>query len=200
MRLLVRAGTFNFTGKNKKELLWRIHSLINPAKKKEDMQELFTIEPKNWKLPTLSSSLLDDAFDEIELIGFSLCSPFDLLKDPLPAKLTARELHASLNKTVSIAGYLITVKNTSTTKGDRMHFGTFIDIEGHWIDTVHFPQAARQFPFTGPGCYLLTGKVVEEYDFLSLEVSEMKRLPVIDREKMTEARPNPVFPVSPVFP
>jgi DNA polymerase-3 subunit alpha len=186
MRLLIRVGAFNFTGKNKKELLWEIHTLINPVKKKEDTKELFEIKPKKWQLPVLSSFKLDEAFDEIELLGFSLCSPFDLLKDEMPSKLTAKELGAYIGKTVSIVGYMVTVKNTITSKGDRMYFGTFIDTEGQWIDTVHFPNSAKQFPFTGPGCYAMVGKVVQEYDFTSIEVHHMKRMPVIDREKLTE--------------
>jgi DNA polymerase-3 subunit alpha len=71
---------------------------------------------------------------------------------------------------------LVTIKNTGTTKGDRMHFGTFLDIEGNWIDTVHFPPSASTWPFRGKGCYLLEGKVVEEFDFYSIEVERMEKL------------------------
>lgn len=186
MRLLVRVGAFAFTGKNKKEILWEIHMLINPGKKRDSTNELFEIKPKKWQLPNISSTALDEAFDEIELLGFSLCSPFDLLREKLTHHLTARELNLYKNQIVTLAGYLINTKSTSTSKGERMYFGTFLDLEGRWIDTVHFPPSAKQFPFSGPGCYLLTGKVVEEYDFTSIEISEMKRLPVVDREKMTE--------------
>lgn len=182
MRILIRAGTFNFTGRNKKELLWEIHAILQPIPVKKQNQPLFETKTKTWKLPTLINTDLDEAFDQIELFGFSLCSPFELLKDELPSNITAQMLPGFVNKTVTIAGYLITVKPTRTSKGDRMYFGTFIDTEGYWIDTVHFPPSAKAFPFTGPGCYLLTGKVVEEYDFVSIEVSQMKRLNVIDRE------------------
>ncbi|MGZ3883505.1 MAG: DNA polymerase III subunit alpha [Bacteroidia bacterium] len=184
MRVLVRAGAFTFTGKNKKELLWEIHMLISPGKKREAKQELFEIQPKTWKLPELHSSALDDAFDEIELLGFSLCPPFDLLQEKLTSPLSARELSLYKDKVVKIPGYLVNIKNTPTSKGERMYFGTFLDVNGHWIDTVHFPPSAKHYPFTGPGCYMITGKVTEEYDFVSIEVQEMKRLPVIDREKM----------------
>ena len=182
MRILVRIGGFSFTGKNKKELLWEIHTLISPVKRKESKNELFEVVHKEWKLPTLSTNKLDEAFDEMELLGFSLCSPFELLRDKITATLTAKELTQYSNKTVTIVGYLINVKNTQTSSGNRMCFGTFIDIEGRWIDTVHFPPSARQFPFIGPGCYTLTGKVVTEYDFTTVEVESMKRLAVVDRE------------------
>ncbi|MDP2386616.1 MAG: DNA polymerase III subunit alpha [Bacteroidota bacterium] len=182
MRILVRIGGFGFTGKNKKELLWEIHTLISPIKRKESKNELFEVTHKEWKLPVLTTNKLDEAFDEMELLGFSLCSPFELLRDKIPATLTARELIRHSNQTITIVGYLVNVKNTQTGKGDRMCFGTFIDLEGRWIDTVHFPPSARQYPFIGPGCYILTGKVVTEYDFTTVEVESMKRLAVVDRE------------------
>ena len=184
MRLLIRAGVFNFTSRTKKELLWEIHTLIAPAVKKERVAELFTVEQKKWQLPALNNSELEEAFDEMEMLGFSLCSPFELLRDELPSLLAAKELKERKGQVVTIAAYLISIKNTSTVKGERMYFGTFIDIEGNWVDTVHFPPSARQFPFSGNGCYLLTGKVVDEFGFMSVEISEMKRLPYADREKM----------------
>ncbi len=182
MRILVRAGTLNFTGKNKKELLWEIHLLIHPAKKRDYEKELFAVEPRSFQLPVLSESKMEEAFDELELFGFSLCSPFDLLRDKIPSTLKSTELLNHKDKEVTIAGYLVNVKTTYTAKGERMHFGTFTDLEGNWIDTVHFPPSAKQYPFTGSGCYTITGKVVEEYDFTSIEVMHMKRLAVIDRE------------------
>jgi DNA polymerase-3 subunit alpha len=67
-----------------------------------------------------------------------------------------------------------------------MYFGTFIDIDGDWIDTVHFPPSVKKYPFTGSGCYEIRGKVVEEYDFLSIEVEYLKHLPMTDRDKIPD--------------
>lgn len=187
MRLLIRSGAFKYTGRNKKELLWEIHAILQPVKTPKQSQQLFETTIKTWKLPELMDSPIDEAFDEIELFGFSLCSPFQLLKDTLPSSLTAKDLKHFLHKRVIIVGYMVTVKPTRTSKGDRMYFGTFTDTEGYWIDTVHFPPSAKQYPFTGPGCYELHGKVVEEYDFVSIEVDYMKRLPIVDRETKLES-------------
>ncbi|MFM9943703.1 MAG: DNA polymerase III subunit alpha [Bacteroidia bacterium] len=186
MRLLIRAGTFNFTGRNKKELLWEIHAMLQPVKQPVRIKELFEVTVKTWQLPTLINSKIDEAFDEIELLGFSLCSPFDLLKDKMPCLLTASDLKNYLHQKVMIVGHLITIKYARTSKGDRMYFGTFVDTEGHWIDTVHFPPSAKAYPFIGPGCYELKGKVVEEYDFVSIEVDYMKRRETVDREAFVE--------------
>ena len=57
-----------------------------------------------------------------------------------------------------------------------MNFGVFLDLDGKWIDTVHFPQVAAKYPFRGPGCYLITGTVTEEFGFIAIETQKMERL------------------------
>jgi DNA polymerase-3 subunit alpha len=183
LRILIRAGAFQLLPKNKKELLWEAHMLINPVITSKQTTELFDIEPQQYVLPQLESSWLDDALDEIELLGFSLCSPFKLLKDA-PETIKSSDLKGSIGKIVDITGYLVTAKNTRTANGARMYFGTFLDIDGYWIDTVHFPQSATKFPFNGPGCYRITGKVMEEFDFIYIDVSEQQRLPLVNRDDM----------------
>ena len=78
------------------------------------------------------------------------------------------------------------IKNTGTSKGDRMNFGTFDDLEGHFIDTVHFPPSAAKYPFRGRGVYELHGKVVEEFDFQSIEVEAMFKLNFCDDPRYTD--------------
>ena len=141
---------------------------------------MFVVKPKTWQLPVLSSNRFIDAFDEMELLGFPLCSPFEILSDKPTVSLTARELINHIGKTVSIVGYLVTYKYTITSQGERMCFGTFTDTEGMWVDTVHFPSSIKQYPIVGPGCYLLNGKVTEEFDFVSIEITEIRRLPTVD--------------------
>ncbi|MDI1233910.1 MAG: DNA polymerase III subunit alpha [bacterium] len=182
MRVLIRAGAFNFANVNKKTLLWEIHALLQPASKKIQDQELFERTKKTWQLPTLVNTAMDEAYDQIELFGFTICSPFSLLKEALPTTIAALDLKDYINKTISITGYLITRKRTGTANGQTMYFGTFIDTAGHWIDTVHFPPSLVHSPFTGPGCYVLKGKVIAEFDFINLEVSYMKRLDTVDRD------------------
>ncbi len=186
--LLIRSGAFRFTGKDKKELLWEAYSLINPIKKTNISKELFDVKPTSYTLPTLHNSWLDNAFDEIELFGFSLCSPFQLLKNEIPVKTIAADLPKYVDKTVEIVGYLVNTKTVQTIKGDRMHFGTFLDLNGYWIDTVHFPPSAKAWPFRGPGCYLLKGKVTVEFDHLAIEVQEMQRLDYLNRDDYSDVQ------------
>ncbi len=174
--ILIRIGAFRFTQKGKKELLWDVHFLLGASKKTKPEKTLFNPEVKEFSLPELWKHELEDAFDQIELLGFPLVSPFKLLKEPPIQNLLARDLPAKLNQHIGLTAQLVHRKGTRTSKGDGMYFGTWLDEEGHWIDTVHFPPVSKRFPFRGPGCYAISGKVVEEYGFVSIEVESMERL------------------------
>jgi len=58
-----------------------------------------------------------------------------------------------------------------------MNFGTWIDIEGTYFDSTHFPKCLKAYPFTGGGCYLLQGTVDVDYSFPSVVIEKMARLP-----------------------
>jgi len=174
--ILIRSGSFRFTGKSKKELLWDAHYLLGHSKKTVPESTLFETKTREFNLPELWKHELEDTFDEIELIGFPIRSPFGLLESTLTVNLKASQLPGMVGKTVEIAGYLVHRKPTRTSNGKIMYFGTWLDVEGKWLDTVHFPDAKNRNPFTGPGCYLIRGKVVEEYGFYSIETQWMNRL------------------------
>ena len=174
--LLIRVGAFRFTGKDKKKLLWDAHFLLGHNKKTRPSINLFDVEAKEFTLPELWYHELETPFDQIELLGFPLSDPFLLLRDPIPSQLLSSDLPNLVGKRVEIVGYLVHRKSTSTKGGDYMNFGVFLDLKGQWLDSVHFPQIAAQYPFRGPGCYLITGIVTEEFGFISIEAQQLKRL------------------------
>ncbi|BAX82065.1 DNA polymerase III subunit alpha [Labilibaculum antarcticum] len=184
--ILIRAGAFRFTGKDKKELLWDAHYLMGNSKKTKPEKTLFQTEVKEFKLPELWKHKLEDAFDEIELLGLSIQSPFELLKDELASDLKACHLPQLIGRYIRIVGYLIHRKPTKASNGKIMYFGTWIDLDGHWLDTIHFPPVAKDYPFRGPGCYCIEGKVTEEYGFISVEVSKMERMRNLSLEEVTK--------------
>ena len=94
--------------------------------------------------------------------------------------ILVNELPHYLNKRVIIYGYLISIKNTNTIHSDRMSFGTFLDLESNFLDTVHFPDVARKYRFHGRGVYKIEGIVREEFKYYTLEVSNMFKQPYID--------------------
>ncbi len=184
IRYLIRANAFGFTGRHKKELLWEVHSLLQPNKQSNQFAVLFDTQISSWKLPTLQHSAIEEAYDEIELFGFPFCSPFELLQTPVENTLQAKDLRHYIGQSVCVYAYLITTKFVRTTKGETMYFGTFLDIAGQWLDTVHFPESVKQYPFVGKGVYELHGRVTEEYDFLSIDIQKMHRLAYVDRENL----------------
>ena len=184
--LLIRSGAFRFSEPQKRELLWQAHFRLQQEKPSDSQPALFKSSPAKFKLPNLISSEAEEAFDQLELFGFSLMSPFELLDEPLPSTLAANQLAQHINKRVVICGNLVTYKNARTTGKKIMHFGTFIDIEGRFVDTVHFPPSVARWPFRGRGIYCIKGKVVEEFGFVSIEVDEMRKLNVIDDPRLAE--------------
>lgn len=191
LQILIRAGAFESFKKNKKELLWEAYMLINPLKTKVQHADLFDIEPETYQLPKLENTWLDDAMDEYELLGFPLCSPFKLLKDEIKNKLLSADLKQSVGKNVEIVGYLVNVKTTWAANGEKMFFGTFLDLQGQWLDTVHFPAVAKFFTFKGPGCYRIIGKVTEEFDFICIDVTHLYHLPIWNKDETPTKRLKP---------
>ena len=184
LTLLIRIGAFRFTGIAKQTLLWEAHHMLKGHKQSAvpaASPSLFkgTVSSHDYKVPLLEQSALERAFDEIELLGFPLADPFLLADEPIDQGTTAIELPEKLGHFVIGYGYLVTVKDTKTQKGDRMNFATFIDQNGDFLDSVHFPNIAAQFPFRGKGLYKVQGRVVEEFGFYSIEASALYKLAVI---------------------
>jgi len=187
LAILIKMNAFRFTDRNKRELLWEAYMKINKVTFKEQVYTLFKSEKVNYKTPKLPNTQLEDAFDEMELLGFPLCDPFQLLLEPSTCSMRVRHLAAFTGKQISIEGYLVTTKNTSTSNGKRMYFGTFLDRDGYFIDTVHFPPVAAKYRFRGRGIYTIIGKVVEEFDCISIEVIKMERLAIIEDPRYSDA-------------
>ena len=174
--ILIRIDAFRFTGIHKRKLLWEAHLKISKEKNPVEQPLLFRPERNRFQLPDLTSTQIEDAFDQMELLGFSLISPFMLLEHPPPVHICVKQMKDYLGKHVRMVGELVTVKNTKTTNGKLMQFGTFIDIQGALIDTVHFPNVTASAPFRGKGIYALTGKVTEEFGHYALEITSVKKL------------------------
>jgi DNA-directed DNA polymerase III PolC len=178
MILLIRSGAFRFTGKKKSVLLWEVHMMMNKSKP-EQMKRLFSSPVKNYSLPDLVQDRLDDAYDEIELFTFPVTMTwFDMLQTSFRGEVSAADLIRHTGKKVKMVGHLATIKYIKTIRKEWMNFGCFIDSEGNFFDTTHFPPSLVKYPFKGAGTYLILGKVVEEFGYPSIEVEKLARLPV----------------------
>nr|WP_321414725.1 DNA polymerase III subunit alpha [uncultured Allomuricauda sp.] len=174
LSILIRIDAFRFTGINKHELLWKAHLMLSKNDRLEH-PKLFPPRHQKFQMPQLNTTALETAFEQLELLGFCLCSPFELLEEAPKNDNGQKDLERHLNKYIDIYGYLVTVKNTSTHHGKRMHFATLVDQHGEVFDTVLFPPVAAKYYFRGKGIYRFYGKVVEEFGFLSIEVIKMKK-------------------------
>jgi len=151
-------------------------------------QRLFRPKTVHYVIPPLEYSALEQAFDQIELLGYPLCDPFLLLQHPPQSSLMADQLQDHESKMVLIYGYLVTTKPTKTSKGAVMYFGTFLDRKGAFFDTVHFPPVAQRWPFRGRGVYAVSGKVVTEFDCTTIEVTRMEIQPIIQDPRYAEGQ------------
>ena len=134
---------------------------------------------KDYTLPVLERAAFEDAFDEIELLSFTVsCSPFDLLQTSYRGTVMAKDLMSHHKKSVKMLAYLISRKHVPTKRG-TMYFGTWIDIEGEYFDTAHFSDSLEKYPFQGGGCYLLLGNVEVDFHFPTVTVVKMAKMPFI---------------------
>ncbi|GAA4456906.1 DNA polymerase III subunit alpha [Rurimicrobium arvi] len=178
--LLIRCGAFRSLGIGKKELLWEAQMLLNtPKTKARNPNLLFGSPAQNPKLPSLEHSLLEDIYDEIELIGFPVSATmFDLARSSFRGDASAQALIGYVGKTVRMVGDFVCDKYVQTRNGQVMKFGTFLDVSGEFFDTVHFPQSLARYPLNGNGLYLVEGKVVSEFGCPAIEVSKIGRMPL----------------------
>lgn len=169
--LLIRCAAFRFTGINKKELLWEAHLLLSKNQVREPGPSLFRFHTEKPALPKLETSVVEDFYDEIELLGFPVSgSLFDLAKSDFRGDATAKTLLEHEGKTIRMVGEFVAQKKVHTRTGPIMKFGTFFDAAGDFFDTVHFPDSLKRYPLRGNGIYLLEGKITVDFGCPSMEV------------------------------
>ncbi|WP_257668983.1 DNA polymerase III subunit alpha [Parapedobacter tibetensis] len=179
MVVLIRCGAFRFTGIGKKELLWETHLLLSGKKQKQESVPLFESMASRPVLPKLEYSILEDIYDEIELMGFPVsASMFDLAKSDFRGETDADGLLELEGLVVRMVGDFVADKDVRTKNGQRMKFGTFFDANSDFFDTVHFPPSLAKYPLLGNGLYLLEGKVTVDFGCPALEVIRCGKMPL----------------------
>lgn len=178
--LLVRINAFRSISNEKAQLKWRVHLFYKTSSQKKTVPELFEQTSKEFTLPSLPTDELEQAFEEMELLDFPLCNPFLLLKDSTFPQIKAKDFSVYTGEKILLYGYLVAIKNTKTNRGDIMCFATFQDYWGTIFETVYFPPVAKQYPFQGRGIYKLYGKVAEEFEHFSIEITESIKLNYIE--------------------
>ncbi|KGO85920.1 DNA polymerase III subunit alpha [Flavobacterium rivuli WB 3.3-2 = DSM 21788] len=186
LQLLIYIGALRCTGKNKNELLVTARRIMLRFRPENRHPQLLPEPVKQYRLPELRRSPFEDAFDEIELLGFPVSvTPFNLLKTAYRGDVMARDLVQHHKKQVRMLAYLVSRKHVPTKMG-AMYFGTWIDANGEFFDTAHFTGSLKEYPFKGGGCYLLLGTVEVDYHFPTITISKMEKMPFIPDPRYRE--------------
>ena len=177
---LIQLDAFRFSGQKPPELLWQYFHFSGSHKQPDSL--LFSQVTEALNIPALHHDPIEQGFKEMELLGFPVSIDyFDMLKTRFRGEIFARDMLSHTGKTVRMVGRLVTVKYIKTKRKEYMAFGYFIDYQGNYFDTVHFPVSLKEYPFQGQGIYLLKGKISVEYGHGSMEVSQMAKLPLRER-------------------
>jgi DNA polymerase-3 subunit alpha len=179
LTILIRIDAFRFTKQSKTELLWHAIFKLNTNRTKTTQPKLFKPNHKQFTLPHLQTTWIEDAYDQMELLGFPLCNYFELINDELLEHIKAKEMHKYINKTVVLYGTLVNTRFHKGANGKLMRFCTFTDKAGDYFDTVHFSKVVDKYPINGIGVYACCGKIVEEFDFCSLDIIWTKKLSLL---------------------
>lgn len=179
LTILIRIDAFRFTKQTKTELLWHAIFKLNANGTKSTQSRLFTIQHKAFKLPKLDPNWVENAYDEMELLGFPLCDYFHLVNEEMTHGVLASEMKHHIQKEILIYGSLVTTRFNKTSQGKLMRLSTFIDRKGDYFDAVHFTDVVDNYPINGLGVYACYGKITNRFDFYSMSVIWSKKLSII---------------------
>ncbi|MDT0648830.1 DNA polymerase III subunit alpha [Zunongwangia sp. F297] len=188
LSILLKIGAFRFTQLDKHHLLWKAHFKLNKSKPKTNQAVLFKPKQRDFELPQFTFSEIVEAYDQMALLGFPLCSHFKLLRNPIQASIKAKELKNFIGRDIQIYGNLITAKRTPTVNGKFMCFSTFYDMDSDIFDIVQFPAIAEKYPIRTKGIFLCYGRVVEELGYLSLNLKWISRQETMGDPRLVDSR------------
>lgn len=178
LSILIKIGCFRFTEKSKSELLWHAIFKLNVTKSVNKQPKLFKPIHKHFELPVLETNAIENAFDEMELLGFPICGYFDLIDEALVNDIKSDDMCANVNKQVIMYGNLVNTRHNTTSQGKLMRLSTFVDKEGRYFDAVHFTEVVHKYPIHGLGVYKCIGFITEKFGFCSMIISKSRKVKI----------------------
>jgi DNA polymerase-3 subunit alpha len=117
LQILIFIGAFRFTGKQKHELLIESRFLWELIKLYLGIPHYWRSHRKIISFPSIERNRFEDAFDEIEILGFPVSfSPFDLLQTRYRGSVLVKDLLKFHKQQVKMLAYLISRKHVPTKK------------------------------------------------------------------------------------
>ena len=180
LTILIRINAFRFTNKSKTALLWQAIFKLKGTKKEQELQQvkLFQLQHKNYEIPKLNSHWLENVYDEMELLGFTIHDYFSLVTEAFHPHIKAKEMEVFSNQNVLLYGQLVTTRHNKTSQGKLMRLSTFIDADGNYFDAVHFTDVVHVYPINGMGVYACYGKITNRFGFCSMNVIKSKKMSI----------------------
>lgn len=176
--VLIRINAFRDLKVPKTALLWKATFKLNTTKTKQVQEQvkLFHSQHQNFEIPQLHNHWLENVYDEIELLGFTVHDYFSLVTDTFCPHIKAKEMPQFTNQNVLLYGQLVTTRFNKTAQGKLMRLSTFIDIAGNYFDAVHFTDVVSLYPINGMGIYACYGKISNRFDFCSMNILKSKKM------------------------
>lgn len=179
LTLLIRIDAFRFTDQTKTELLWKAIFKLNANGAKSSQAKLFKTQHRDFDLPKLNTNWIENAYDEMELLGFPMCDYFNLVGEELKNGVVANAMKNHINEDVLIYGSLVTTRFNKTQHGKLMRLSTFVDKKGDYFDAVHFTNVVEKYPINGLGVYACYGKITDRFDFYSMNIVWSKKMGIV---------------------
>jgi DNA polymerase III alpha subunit len=102
LMILIRVGAFRNLGIGKKELLWEAHMKFNSRANFVSNGDLFELPEQHYEFPKLVHDALEDAYDELELLGFTTgIHPFNMVINKPVAGVHALNMVSGMSSQVS---------------------------------------------------------------------------------------------------
>ncbi|UAM98411.1 DNA polymerase III subunit alpha [Polaribacter litorisediminis] len=180
LTILIRIDAFRFTLKPKTALLWQATFKLNATKIKHQttQEKLFRLQHQKFEIPALHTHWLENVYDEIALLGFTIHDYFSLVTEEFLPHTKAKEMEAYSNKNILLYGKLVTTRFNKTSQGKLMRLSTFIDQDGFYFDAVHFTDVVHLYPINGIGIYACYGKITNRFGFCSMNIIKSKKMSI----------------------
>ena len=180
LTVLIRIDAFRFTNKQKTTLLWEATFKLNATKSKQKHPQvkLFQVQQQNFEIPKLHTHWLENVYDEMELLGFTIHNYFSLVTEPFHPHIKAQQMSEFSDQKVVLYGQLVSTRFNKTSQGKLMRLSTFIDAEGQYFDAVHFTDVVQQYPIHGMGIYGCYGTITNRFGFCSMHILKSKKMSI----------------------
>jgi len=173
-RTLILCGAFDFTGRPRPALMIELDmamSVRRTSRHRRPAGRLFTGAAVMCPpAATGDYSPRRKYIDERRILGVSTGRHIMELHRPYlrdEVNTTSRELPVRIGRRVVIAGMLEARRRTHATGGREMMFLT-MDDEFGMFEVTHFPEDGVSEQFESYGPYIMTGRVTEQYDTISV--------------------------------